>query len=516
MKYSKIAASAALAFCSSLSTAAVVVEVQDDLYDPGKKMVAEIRVDVSDILGPIKPMNAVNNGPSARLGPEQRRGDFVNRVQAYREARFPMARTHDSRGLSAPPGHMVDINAIFPDWDADENDPANYDFEQTDWHLLAIVEAGSEIMFRLGNSAYNDKYSYPAAKPPKSNIKWARVAERIIRHYNEGWGWTNPYIKFENQYKIRYWEIWNEPDLGCPPDYWRNPREYWLTYRRYWDAPPEKFYEFYATVAKYLKARFPHLKIGGPSVAGLPEWTDRFLAHCRANSVPLDFFSWHIYAKEIEPFLVKGKVMKDMLVKHGYAKTESILNEWNFNLGWKGDLMRASQAVRTDPSSPKMAAFYAGVMSAMQESGYADMLMYYDTRLPTTFNGVFNGITQRPLKGYFPFYAWSKLAEKGDFLRSTVSGRGHGVRATAAGGKDGSMAIMVSRYTFDENIVSSVPVRIRLSRGSFKGAVLHMTDKLDRYTESWYYLQKNGYMLFDLDPNAFAFIELPAGGKAVK
>ena len=496
--------------CIAAASAAPSVEVQDDRQDAAKKSVADIRVYPAEALGPVKPMNAVNNGPGARLGPEQRRGDFVNRVQSYRAARFPMARMHDSRGLSAPPGHLVDINAIFPDWDADENDPASYDFEQTDWHLLATVEAGSGIMFRLGNSAYNDKYSYPAAKPPKDNMKWARVAERIIRHYNEGWGWTNPHIKFENQYKILYWEIWNEPDLGCPPDYWRNPREYWQSYHRYWDAPPEKFYAFYATVAKYLKAKFPRLKIGGPSVAGLPEWSDRFLAHCRANAVPLDFFSWHIYSKEIEPFLEKGKVMKDLLVKHGYAKTESILNEWNWNLGWKGDKMRASQETRTDRESPKMAAFYAGVMSAMQESPYADMLMYYDTRLPTTFNGVFDAITLRPLKGYYPFYAWSKLSEKGVHVRSTVGGGRHGVRATAARGQDGSIAIMVSRYTFDANAVESIPVRIGMQGASFKGAVLHMTDRLDRYTESCYYLQKNGYMLFDLEPNAFAFIELPA------
>ena len=81
--------------CSAPSMAAAVVEVQDDLYDPGKKMVVEIRVDASDILGSIKPMNAVNNGPAVKKpGGDQVRGNFED----YKAARIPFARAHVHRG----------------------------------------------------------------------------------------------------------------------------------------------------------------------------------------------------------------------------------------------------------------------------------------------------------------------------------------------------------------------------------------------------------------------------------
>ena len=41
--------------------------------------------------------------------------------------------------------------------------------------------------------------------PPKDYAKWARICEHIITHYTEGWadGFN---------YKITYWEIWNEPE----------------------------------------------------------------------------------------------------------------------------------------------------------------------------------------------------------------------------------------------------------------------------------------------------------------
>ena len=42
--------------------------------------------------------------------------------------------------------------------------------------------------------------------PPKDPEKWARICEHIIRHYTEGW--ADGY-----HYNIRYWEIWNEPEV---------------------------------------------------------------------------------------------------------------------------------------------------------------------------------------------------------------------------------------------------------------------------------------------------------------
>lgn len=77
-----------------------------------------------DVVGPMKPMNAVNNGPKHR-STTQNRGNF----DEYKAARFPYARTHDSAECLAHGGpHIVDIWRVFPDFDADPTLPESYDF----------------------------------------------------------------------------------------------------------------------------------------------------------------------------------------------------------------------------------------------------------------------------------------------------------------------------------------------------------------------------------------------------
>ena len=176
---------------------------------------AFITVDTGTALGPVKPMHAVNNGPSVQKpGNDQKVGNFED----YRAARIPFARTHDSINCVSGGAHCCDINAIFPDFDADENDPKNYDFVFTDHYLNTIRMAGTEVFFRLGQTIEHGPKKY-GVLPPKDFAKWARICEHVIRHYNEGWGWgvdqayTTRNVEWKNQFNIKYWEIWNEPDL---------------------------------------------------------------------------------------------------------------------------------------------------------------------------------------------------------------------------------------------------------------------------------------------------------------
>ena len=54
---------------------------------------AHITVDMTKELGPVRLMNAVNNGPAVKKsGGDQVRGNFED----YKAARIPFARTHDS------------------------------------------------------------------------------------------------------------------------------------------------------------------------------------------------------------------------------------------------------------------------------------------------------------------------------------------------------------------------------------------------------------------------------------
>ena len=55
-----------------------------------------VTIDPAQILGPVKYMNAVNNGPK-KAPPSQRSENFT----AYRAARIPFARIHDANYSSA-------------------------------------------------------------------------------------------------------------------------------------------------------------------------------------------------------------------------------------------------------------------------------------------------------------------------------------------------------------------------------------------------------------------------------
>ena len=65
---------------------------------------AEITVDVDAVVGPVKPMHAVNNGPNVtKPGGDQKRGNFSE----CRAARIPFARTHDANFSSSYGGELV-------------------------------------------------------------------------------------------------------------------------------------------------------------------------------------------------------------------------------------------------------------------------------------------------------------------------------------------------------------------------------------------------------------------------
>ena len=75
---------------------------------------ALVTVDVGREIGAIKPMNAVNNGPSVKKpNHDQVRGNF----ETYKAACIPFARTHDSIGCVSGGAHTCDISAIFPNFD---------------------------------------------------------------------------------------------------------------------------------------------------------------------------------------------------------------------------------------------------------------------------------------------------------------------------------------------------------------------------------------------------------------
>ena len=135
-----------------------------------------IKVDFDHILGRIKTINAVNNGPAGS------RACMSGNFKKYDELDIPYARLHDSAFYAGNYGgeFSVDVHRVFPNFDADENDPTSYVFAPTDSYLEDIVSVGTKIYYRLG--AAIEHWHKKGTYPPKDFQKWARICEHIIRH----------------------------------------------------------------------------------------------------------------------------------------------------------------------------------------------------------------------------------------------------------------------------------------------------------------------------------------------
>ena len=92
-----------------------------------------VKVDFKSITGKVKCINAVNNGP---VGSRVR---MTGNFQTYKALEIPYARLHDASFYSGNYGgeFAVDVHRIFPDFDADENDP-NHIFSLLQTHTLKI------------------------------------------------------------------------------------------------------------------------------------------------------------------------------------------------------------------------------------------------------------------------------------------------------------------------------------------------------------------------------------------
>ncbi len=334
-----------------------------------------ITVDAGQSAGKIKPLQDVDNGPLCQRG-------AIDLTRYYKALGIRNVRLHD---VPWTYDNALDINYVFPNWNADPDRQENYDFTQSDFYIKTITDMGINIIFRLGYSA---EYKTPVHHnaPPASYDKWADIAAHIVRHYNDGW---------DNGQKlgIKYWEIWNEPDNN-----------------QFWTGPPEQFDRLYEVTAKTLKRMDPTLKVGGPALAYRLEFLDQFLNYCQAHHVPVDFVSWHIYTQDPNEVSTHAQRIQEMQKQYGFEHSESILDEWNYGPGqW--------QRLYVDPKFTRAfydatqngfgAAFDVAVLTKLQDTS-VDIATYY-TGTTLAF-GMFTSYGA-PLKPYYAFLAFRRLLD---------------------------------------------------------------------------------------------------------
>jgi len=164
-----------------------------------------------------------------------------------------------------------------------------YDWRIMDGIMDAVTESGCRPLVEIGLmpkdlSVRPDPYRPPKPFgpnegigvffPPKDYEKWAELIRRWARHTK---------ARYDSAEETWLWELWNEPDIF----YFQG------TYEDY-----EKLFEY---TEKALHEVMPEAVFGGPHVAGVGKFMQRFLTHCakEKNSLTgktgtrLDYIGFH-------------------------------------------------------------------------------------------------------------------------------------------------------------------------------------------------------------------------------
>lgn len=406
---------------------------------------AEIVVDCAKPIGAIRPLHGVNNGPLDV-------GGTVDLSAYFREMSFPVVRLHDCHW---PNPDVVDIHALFPNPSADPSLPESYDFVRTDAYLKAIVAAGggrSQIIFRLGESIEHGPDKRRLA-PPADPQRWAAICTGVVRHYNDGWAGGF-------HYGIRYWEIWNEPD--------NRPAM--------WTGSDDDFFRLYAATATALRKISPDLSIGGPGVGNVgamkgeslepSPFTLAFLERCRRDSLPLDFFSWHLYSADPSAFARQARAVRALLDRHALTKTQSLLTEWNYlpDDNWT-PLLAGGQGVGRERFYHRIggaegAAFLAAALTDLQDCPLDGAAYYAGDTNPF---GLFTRHAV-PRKNFYAFKAFKAVADLPVRVAARIGEKGiarHRMTCLASRTKDadqpGRACVLVSNFdTRDEDGIDLV------------------------------------------------------------
>ena len=426
MQLPRIKTLAHLCFCLLIVCTAAVAQ---DNSNPGFRT---LNVDVGKVIGEIRSFQGLNGLPSPVMA------GLPSLVQQYKDLRVDQVRTHDAMGPSEIDSKFVLGNGeltwlipdnaqragvvksgnaaiIFPDWSADPEKAASYNFAATDNVIAAIRSSGAEVYYRIGRSWGAN------VNPPDDFDKFASVVRHIAMHYNQGW--ANGF-----HYGIRYWEFWNEPD-GL-----------------FWSGTPQQFYSLYEKTARALKSGDPTLKVGGDGKAFPSDdggYREGFLDYCAAHHAPLDFYSWHTYANgsaDAYDAVRLAKEIRSLLDAHGFPHAESILSEWNLSANF-------TQAEKAELQGPHNAAYIGAVLSYLQDTTI-DHAHFY--RGDAAWMGLFD-LDGKYFKTAYAFKAMGKMLDTPQ--RLAVEGTdSFGFAALAGRSADGeTVQVLISNYEIPAN-----------------------------------------------------------------
>ena len=261
--------------------------------------IAKLSVNAGDSIGNMRRLHGTSGIPAPAAGTES----VPDILDVWKAAHVTLVRSYD---WVSRLDTVDNPNSLFPDWSADPNDPANYNFEATDTWVRHTRSLGADVLFTLASEI-------PSNKQPVGDLaKYEQVVENIVRHYVCGWG-----DGFENA--ATYWEFGDQPDFGA----------------LHFSGTPDQFYQMYAAAARAVKRVDASLKFGGPCIAfPLNEgpFREGLLNFIKDHSLPLDFLSWMWYgdnSRDPLDFRTIAAEVRAIADKHGFSDTKLLLSYWS-------------------------------------------------------------------------------------------------------------------------------------------------------------------------------------------
>lgn len=392
----------------------------------------DVQIDLSTTFGSIKPLYHGHNVYSLQHG-----GFGYNDAIATKYA----------REINASLGRVVmdlQIGPVFPISGnplANPNDPSEYNFTGLDHVVNALINASIEpymvIAYMPQPLSSNPNAGSYSNYPPRDNNQFADFIKRIVMHYNDGW--KNGYY-----YGIKFWEIWNEPDI------------------LYWRGTEQQYFEMYASIAMKLKNYNSSLKVGGPTLAEpYSLMMDKFLKYMETNNIPVDFVSFHRYTNHPELY---GQLIRDIKMKvsqyPGLGNPLIILDEWGhgfFELTYPENV-KISKSIQS-------ALFSASVLTELihNEVDYAMRFLMKDISKNDYFGLLTYNDTIKP--AYYSHKAFDMLNETRTKVKTTEDLKDFDV---VSGKSDERLTIIITNRNFDEVIANLTIANLSWRNNSFE------------------------------------------------
>ncbi len=406
----------------------------------------EIEVTIGELNGKaLRPLHGLCNWApfTGNVDPTIDLVPYIQKLQA------PYSYFHDAELLD-PGLAIMDVSRVFPLFHADPDDPRNYLFEEGDLYFKRVVESGTKIIFRLGESieCHNPKMR---VRPPKDFEKWADICIHIIRHYNEGW--ANGY-----HWGIQDWAIWEEPN---------NPN--------LWGGEFSRYLELYAVASRKLKAAFPHLNIGGPETTTMGlKYFQEFAEYCAKNKLPLDFACFTAYFPTPEELLEGANIRRKILDDNGFKNVPLWINEWHMCPNWDNWAHYAEHFEEVKRiGGVEGGVFVAATLAAMQDS-VIDRACFYCVICQNGW-GLFDMNRERPAPAYYALDFFGEMYRENNARRAVaIAPAVKNAYGIAGEGKDGTVRVLLGFYNND-----MLTLKIALPKGLHLKQ-LHAIDKCGR------------------------------------